>query len=136
MQVQIERMMDSRVAILSLVGEIGGEDTDTLRDALSEVFQAGSQPHYLIIDARRLRVAFNHLNAFMRQQRSTRTLENTYATQLDLPPIFVGTSPLVETYISVGLPHAFRTDRAPVFSTRDEALAYIKTHMGRRQVAR
>lgn len=131
MQIHIEWVKEDRVAILSLVGEVGHGESNLLREALSDVFQHGAEPQYLIIDARRMKVAFKHLNAFMRQQRATRTLENTYATQLLLPPIFVGTSPLAETYISVGLPHAFRTDRTPAFSSRPEALSYINTHMSR-----
>jgi len=135
MQTQIERLMDGRIAVLSLSGDICQADSDILRDVLADVFAAQPTPIFLIIDARHLRVSFQHLNAFMRQQRVTRSLENTYATQLQLPPIYVGTSPLTETYVSIGLPHSFRMDRSPSFSTRDEAMDYVRVHQRRQAQA-
>jgi hypothetical protein len=78
----------------------------------------------IIMDLREVPTSFDNILQMLKWIKAEMTNGETEITRI--PPIFIGSNVLVETFMKRGMPHMYNVERTPVFRTREEALHYVR----------
>lgn len=125
MELRIEKLPHEPIIVITIAGNLDSLPAPAMIEQVRLALAESPELDYLIVDIRGVPESFENLMQMLRliphQERFSADMN-----ELAAPPVFVGSSSLVDTYIRQALPKYFGAAHTPVFRTLDDALHYIR----------